>query len=48
MAAFDAGWPVYGTTPADYVRVVEHRKLKTVPKTTRKARKRVLRPQRIA
>ena len=47
MAAFDAGWPVYGTTPADYVRVVEHRKLKVAPKTTRKPRKRVLRPQRV-
>ena len=46
--AFDEGWPIYGTTPADYVRVVEHRKLKSVPKTTRKARKKVLRPQRIS
>jgi hypothetical protein len=44
MADFDAGWPTYGTIPTDYVRVVEHRKLKTVPKT-RKARKMVLRPQ---
>ena len=44
LDAFDEGWPVYGTTPADYVRVVEHRKLKAVPRTTRKARKRVLRP----
>jgi hypothetical protein len=47
MAAFDAGWPIYGMIPADYVRVVEHRKLKGAPKTTRKARKRVLRPQRV-
>ena len=47
LDAFDGGWPVYGTTPADYVRVVEHRKLKSVPKTTRKARKRVVRPQRV-
>jgi hypothetical protein len=37
MDAFDLGWPVYGTTIADYVRVVEHRKLKIAPKTTRKA-----------
>jgi len=31
--------------PADYVRVVEHRKLKVAPKTTRKARKKVLDPR---
>ena len=47
MDAYDAGWPVYGTTIADYATKTAHRKPVATPMTKpkRKPRKRTLQPR---
>jgi len=45
MDAYDIGWPVHGTTFADYATKTAHRKPVAAPLAKRKPRKRTLQPR---